>query len=181
MERRRAEFLLKGSAPRKYMTRLQVVDDLLRAQVQARVAQAGVGLRVNHTPRGYRQEQDIVINLTQGDLLEQDDAGAIVDTVNCVAGTGKGIALQFRNNWPANFATRDHGCGSSKVEFICVDSVDLVAQVRRPRSRSIAFSPQPPTPQFRLPPRAPATGRFSAGASIHAPCSPVSWAVQNIE
>ncbi len=41
--------------------------------------------------------------MVQGDLLKQEDVDAIVKTVNCVGVMGKGIALQFKNKWPANF------------------------------------------------------------------------------
>lgn len=44
-----------------------------------------------------------MIKLTQGDLLEQDDVDAIVNAVNCVGVMGKGIALQFKQPWSANF------------------------------------------------------------------------------
>jgi O-acetyl-ADP-ribose deacetylase (regulator of RNase III) len=116
-----------------------------------------------------------VIRLIQGDLLKQDDVDAVVNTVNCVGVMGKGIALQFKNKWPANFVeyaaaceagqvrpgrmlihdsgglvkpnyiinfpTKEHWRGTSKIEFIQDGLVDLVAQVRRLRIRSIAIPP----------------------------------------
>jgi O-acetyl-ADP-ribose deacetylase (regulator of RNase III) len=108
-------------------------------------------------------------------LLKQDNVDAIVNTVNCVGVMGKGIALQFKNKWPANFTayaaackagqvrpgrmlvfdsgglvkpnfiinfpTKDHWRGSSKIDFIRDGLVDLVAQVKRLRIRSIAVPP----------------------------------------
>jgi O-acetyl-ADP-ribose deacetylase (regulator of RNase III) len=56
-----------------------------------------------------------VINLTQGDLLKQDDVDAIVNTVNCVGVMGKGIALQFKNKWPGNFKAYAEACKSGSV------------------------------------------------------------------
>jgi len=56
-----------------------------------------------------------VIRLTRGDLLKQDDVDAIVTTVNCVGVMGKGIALRFKNKWPANFAEYASACKSGKV------------------------------------------------------------------
>lgn len=116
-----------------------------------------------------------MIKLTQGDLLKQDDVDAIVNTVNCVGVMGKGIALQFKNKWPANFTayaaackagqvrpgrmfvfdsgalvkpnfiinfpTKDHWRGASEIEFIRDGLVDLVAQVKRLRIRSMAVPP----------------------------------------
>jgi len=56
-----------------------------------------------------------VITLTQGDLLKQDDVDAIVNTVNCVGVMGKGIALQFKNKWPGNFAAYAAACKAGTV------------------------------------------------------------------
>lgn len=56
-----------------------------------------------------------MINLTQGDLLKQDDVDAIVNTVNCVGVMGKGIALQFKRKWPGNFKAYAAACKSGSV------------------------------------------------------------------
>lgn len=56
-----------------------------------------------------------MIKLTQGDLLKQDDVDAIVNTVNCVGVMGKGIALQFKNKWPANFTAYAAACKAGQV------------------------------------------------------------------
>jgi O-acetyl-ADP-ribose deacetylase (regulator of RNase III) len=56
-----------------------------------------------------------VINIAQGDLLKQNDVDAIVNTVNCVGVMGKGIALQFKNKWPANFSAYAKACKSKQV------------------------------------------------------------------
>jgi len=56
-----------------------------------------------------------VIKLTQGDLLKQGDVDAIVNTVNCVGVMGKGIALQFKNKWPANFTAYAAACKAGQV------------------------------------------------------------------
>lgn len=57
----------------------------------------------------------MTITLTSGDLLKQDDVDAIVNTVNCVGVMGKGIALQFKNKWPANFAAYQAACKAGLV------------------------------------------------------------------
>lgn len=56
-----------------------------------------------------------MIKLTQGDLLKQNDVDAIVNTVNCVGVMGKGIALQFKNKWPDNFAKYAAACKAGQV------------------------------------------------------------------
>lgn len=57
----------------------------------------------------------MVIRITQGDLLRQDDVDAVVNTVNCVGIMGKGIALQFKNKWPENFRTYEAACKAKEV------------------------------------------------------------------
>ncbi|MHB1233597.1 MAG: type II toxin-antitoxin system antitoxin DNA ADP-ribosyl glycohydrolase DarG [Burkholderiales bacterium] len=57
----------------------------------------------------------MTIKITQGDLLKQDDVDAIVNTVNCVGVMGKGIALQFKNKWPANFSAYEAACKAKRV------------------------------------------------------------------
>lgn len=57
----------------------------------------------------------MAITITQGDLLRQDDVDAIVNTVNCVGVMGKGIALQFKNKWPANYSAYEAACKAKQV------------------------------------------------------------------
>ena len=57
----------------------------------------------------------MTIHLTHGDLLKQADVDAIVNTVNCVGVMGKGIALQFKNKWPANFSAYHAACKAGEV------------------------------------------------------------------
>ena len=61
-----------------------------------------------------------MITLTQGDLLKQDDVDAIVNAVNCVGVMGKGIALQFKHRWPANFTEYTAACKAGKVRPGCM-------------------------------------------------------------
>ena len=56
-----------------------------------------------------------MIKLTQGDLLKQDDVDAIVNAVNSVGVMGKGIALQFKHRWPANFTEYAAACKAGRV------------------------------------------------------------------
>ncbi len=57
----------------------------------------------------------MAINITKGDLLQQTDVDAIVNTVNCVGVMGKGIALQFKKKWPANFKAYADACKHKEV------------------------------------------------------------------
>jgi len=57
----------------------------------------------------------MTIVITQGDLLKQNDVDAIVNTVNCVGVMGKGIALQFKKKWPANFKMYAAACKAKEV------------------------------------------------------------------
>lgn len=69
------------------------------------------------------------INIIQGNLLKQDDVDAIVNTVNCVGVMGKGIALQFKNKWPANYQQYEAACKHKRVktgQMFIFDSGGLV-------------------------------------------------------
>jgi O-acetyl-ADP-ribose deacetylase (regulator of RNase III) len=56
-----------------------------------------------------------MIESTTGDIL-RDESEAIVNTVNCVGVMGRGIALQFKNAWPENFAAYEAACGREEVQ-----------------------------------------------------------------
>lgn len=58
----------------------------------------------------------MTVQVLRGDLLKQLDVDAIVNTVNCVGVMGKGIALQFRNKWPANFTAYERACKAGEVQ-----------------------------------------------------------------
>ncbi len=55
-----------------------------------------------------------MIQLTQGNLLEAP-TDALVNTVNCVGYMGKGIALQFKQAFPANFKSYEAACHAGNV------------------------------------------------------------------
>lgn len=55
------------------------------------------------------------IELRTGDILKAD-ADAIVNTVNCVGIMGRGIALQFKNAYPANFKAYKAACDMEQVQ-----------------------------------------------------------------
>ena len=56
-----------------------------------------------------------MIKYTTGDLLKSD-AEAIVNTVNCVGVMGRGIALQFKKAFPANFKAYKSACDRDEVQ-----------------------------------------------------------------
>ncbi len=56
-----------------------------------------------------------MIEYRQGDIL-QADAEALVNTVNCVGIMGRGIALQFKNSYPANFKAYKAACEHGEVQ-----------------------------------------------------------------
>jgi O-acetyl-ADP-ribose deacetylase (regulator of RNase III) len=56
-----------------------------------------------------------MIKLTKGDLLKAD-AEALVNTVNCVGVSGRGIALQFSKAFPDNFKAYAAACRRGDVQ-----------------------------------------------------------------
>ena len=56
-----------------------------------------------------------MITYKTGDILAED-AEALVNTVNCVGIMGRGIALQFKNAFPANFKAYEAACAHGDVQ-----------------------------------------------------------------
>lgn len=56
-----------------------------------------------------------MIEYKSGDILKED-AEAIVNTVNCVGVMGRGIALQFKKTYPANFKIYAAACKKNEVQ-----------------------------------------------------------------
>ncbi|MCF6324037.1 MAG: macro domain-containing protein, partial [Gammaproteobacteria bacterium] len=56
-----------------------------------------------------------MIHYSKGNLL-QADVEAIINTVNCVGVMGKGIALQFKQAFPENFAVYAKACKAKQVQ-----------------------------------------------------------------
>lgn len=56
-----------------------------------------------------------MIEYKTGDIL-REDAEALVNTVNCVGVMGRGIALQFKNAFPANFKAYAAACKEHEVQ-----------------------------------------------------------------
>ncbi len=55
-----------------------------------------------------------MLKFTTGDVLRAD-AEALVNTVNCVGIMGRGVALQFKNAFPANFKAYAAACAREEV------------------------------------------------------------------
>jgi manganese transport protein len=55
-----------------------------------------------------------MIEFQRGDILKAD-ADALVNTVNCVGIMGRGIALQFRKEYPENFSAYEAACHRGDV------------------------------------------------------------------
>ena len=56
-----------------------------------------------------------MIEFKQGNILEEN-AEALVNTVNCVGVMGKGIALQFKQSFPENFLAYKKACTAKEVQ-----------------------------------------------------------------
>src|SRR5438132_12919451 len=56
-----------------------------------------------------------MIEYRTGDILTAD-AEALVNTVNCVGIMGRGIALQFKNAYPANFKAYAAACRRGELQ-----------------------------------------------------------------
>ena len=56
-----------------------------------------------------------MIQFIKGDILAAD-VEALVNTVNCVGIMGRGIALQFKNEYPANFEAYAAACSREEVQ-----------------------------------------------------------------
>jgi len=56
-----------------------------------------------------------MIKYKHGDIL-QEDAEALINTVNCMGVMGRGIALQFKNAFPENFKAYKKACKSNEVQ-----------------------------------------------------------------
>lgn len=56
-----------------------------------------------------------VITLTTGDILKAETE-ALVNTVNCVGIMGRGVALQFKKAYPANFKAYEAACRRDEVQ-----------------------------------------------------------------
>lgn len=60
-------------------------------------------------------ERNEMIEYKHGDML-QEDAEALINTVNCMGIMGRGIALQFKNAFPENFRAYVKACKNNEVQ-----------------------------------------------------------------
>src|SRR3989449_8784677 len=67
-------------------------------------------------PNGTSESGGIeMIEYKTGNILEED-AEALVNTVNCIGFMGRGIALQFKKAWPENFKAYAAACRKQEVQ-----------------------------------------------------------------
>lgn len=66
-----------------------------------------------------------VLRVIQGDIFSSDAEG-LVNPVNCAGVMGKGLALDFKNKFPSNFAAYKDECYADKLYvgkvFVCKDA-----------------------------------------------------------
>lgn len=72
-----------------------------------------------------------MINYAEGNLLKANTE-ALVNTVNCVGVMGKGIALQFKQAYPANFKLYEKACKEDNVKLGQMLIVEI-GQTKNPR------------------------------------------------
>lgn len=97
---------------------MRSVFDILQAPCEACVgcerhaawARGGAGGDI-----GDNGLEGVDVRFVQGDLLISD-AEAIVNAVNCVGVMGRGLALQFKRTFPANFKAYAAACKRGEVE-----------------------------------------------------------------
>ena len=56
----------------------------------------------------------MTIKFKKGDMFAEP-VEALVNTVNCVGGMGKGVALEFKKRWPDNFKEYKKLCDSKRL------------------------------------------------------------------
>lgn len=52
----------------------------------------------------------------RGNLFDETDVDALVNTVNCVGIMGRGVALQFKRMYPDNFKAYNKACKAGEVQ-----------------------------------------------------------------
>jgi O-acetyl-ADP-ribose deacetylase (regulator of RNase III) len=65
---------------------------------------------------GKKRRKNVVIKYVKGDLLKSK-CEALVNTVNCVGVMGKGIALQFKREYPEMFQNYKEACARHEVQI----------------------------------------------------------------
>jgi hypothetical protein len=102
-----------------------------------------------------------MIRDAHGDLLSAD-ADALVNTVNTVGVMGKGIALQFKKAYPANFKAYERACkaGTPSSSATCSSSTLVRSPDRGGSSTSRRRATGDPTPD------SPMTLRTGSTASV---------------
>ena len=84
------------------------------------------------------------ITFVKGNIFNTK-AQTVVNTVNCVGVMGKGIALQFKEEFPGkllvNFPTKLHWRNPSRYEYIKDGLAELAKAIQKHKIKSIAIPP----------------------------------------
>ena len=87
-----------------------------------------------------------MVRFIQGDILKAE-VEALVNTVNCVGVMGRGIALQFKNVFPANFRAYEAACRLREVQpgrMFVFDTGELTCRAKSSTSHQASLAGQEP-------------------------------------
>lgn len=110
--KKQAEFLVKGDIPYSF------VENFICYNAEARLYSRDLGIelkRISYDKNAYYLEKSM-IEYRKGNILESEAEG-LVNTVNTKGVMGKGIALQFKKNFPKNFKEYKKACKEGKIQI----------------------------------------------------------------
>lgn len=117
-EKKQAEFLIEKSFPWHLVEGIGVYSRAVFQQAVNALPVGGHRPQVKVKPEWYSDLTDKklakMIEYKSGDIL-REDAEALINTVNCVGVMGRGIALQFKKAFPANFKAYATACKNEEV------------------------------------------------------------------
>ena len=111
--RRMAEFLVHRSLPLRCIAGLASTIEASSPRLPAFYRRLAPRFRLPSDPLGTSSD---VVEFVTGNLLEAD-ADAFVNTVNTKGVMGKGVALQFKRSFPANFKAYQAACAAGEVKL----------------------------------------------------------------
>ena len=110
MERYQAEALAHRHIPPAALLGIGCASPAVSSAIDSQLRAAGLALKVVVRP----EVVFLMIRYTQGNLLAAE-AEALVNTVNTVGISGKGIALMFKENYPENFRAYEAACKAEQL------------------------------------------------------------------
>jgi O-acetyl-ADP-ribose deacetylase (regulator of RNase III) len=114
-EGKQAEFLVHGFFPWHLVRRIGVQSSSIQKRVARELSGTARRPVVEVRRDWYYWTEEEMIRFVHGDILKAE-AEALVNTVNCVGVMGRGIALQFKNIFPANFRAYEAACRREEVQ-----------------------------------------------------------------